>query len=213
MRSMRSVGKVRLDDGKHNISDRASQGLRRRDFGAASQARSQTRSAAFAEAARGTTRGPSSTQEYSIRGGILQLFFSGARPYVRAVAQLQEGLGAFNDEASAPHLLWDIEAAAGPQAAKAAGIVLGWCERGTVIADDNLRKSWKSFRRSRPFWRRANCLVQAGSHVLRKRAESETLGARRRRSFSSSLRKNREILGFAVPVWSFVLVVQSFGSA
>jgi hypothetical protein len=60
---------------------------------------------------------------------------------LRAVAQLQEGLGAFNDEASATHLLWDIEAAAGPQAAKAAGTVLGWCGRGTVIADDNLRKS------------------------------------------------------------------------
>jgi hypothetical protein len=70
---------------------------------------------------------------------FFHFFFSGARPYVRAVAQLQEGLGAFNDEASATHLLWDIEAAAGPQAAKAAGIVLGWCGRGTVIADDNLR--------------------------------------------------------------------------
>jgi triphosphatase len=84
---------------------------------------------------------------------FFHFFFSGARPYVRAVAQLQEGLGAFNDEASATHLLRDIEAAAGPQAAKAAGIVLGWCERGTVTADDNLRKSWKSFRRTRPFWR------------------------------------------------------------
>jgi inorganic triphosphatase YgiF len=84
---------------------------------------------------------------------FFNFFFSGARPYVRAVAQLQEGLGAFNDEASATHLLWDIEAAAGPQTAKAAGIVLGWCGRGTKIADDNLRKSWKSFRRTRPFWR------------------------------------------------------------
>src|SRR5580704_17601212 len=84
---------------------------------------------------------------------FFSFFFSGARPYVRAVARLQDGLGAFNDEASAPHLLWDIEAAAGPQAAKAAGIVLGWCGRGTVIADDNLRKAWKSFTRTRPFWR------------------------------------------------------------
>ena len=84
---------------------------------------------------------------------FFHFFFNGARPYVRAVAQLQEGLGAFNDEASATHLLWDIEAAAGPQAANAAGIVLGWCGRGTVIADDNLRKLWKSFRRTRPFWR------------------------------------------------------------
>jgi triphosphatase len=81
---------------------------------------------------------------------FFHFFFGGARPYVGAVAQLQEGLGAFNDEASATHLLWDIEAAAGPQAAKAAGIVRGWCGRGTVIADDNLRKSWKSFNEPAP---------------------------------------------------------------
>jgi triphosphatase len=114
---------------------------------------SQTRSAAFAEAPRETTRSPHSAKKIRYTAEFFHFFFSGARPYVRAVAQLQEGLGAFNDEASATHLLWDIEAAAGPQAAKAAGIVLGWCERGTMIADDNLRKSWKSFRRTRPFWR------------------------------------------------------------
>ena len=84
---------------------------------------------------------------------FFSLFFGGARPYIRAVAQLQAGLGAFNDEASATHLLWDVEEAAGPQAAKAVGIVLGWCGRGTVTADDNLRKAWKSFRLTRPFWR------------------------------------------------------------
>jgi inorganic triphosphatase YgiF len=84
---------------------------------------------------------------------FFSFFFGGARPYVRAVVQLQDGLGAFNDAASAPHVLRDVEAAAGPQAAKAAGIVLGWCGRGTAIADDNLRKAWKSFRRTRPFWR------------------------------------------------------------
>jgi len=80
-------------------------------------------------------------------------FFAGARPYIRAVAKLQDGLGAFNDAASATHRLRDIEAAAGPQAAKAAGIVLGWCGRGAVNADDNLRQARKSFKRTRPFWR------------------------------------------------------------
>jgi triphosphatase len=92
-------------------------------------------------------------QENSLRGGILQLFFRRCQALVRAVAQLQEELGAFNDEASSTHLLGDVEAAAGPQAAKAAGIVLGWCGRSTVIADDNLRRAWKSFGRTRPFWR------------------------------------------------------------
>ena len=70
-------------------------------------------------------------------------FFSGARHYIRAVANLQDGLGAFNDAASATQHLRDIEAAAGPQAAKAAGIVLGWCGRGAANADDNLRQTWK----------------------------------------------------------------------
>jgi CHAD domain-containing protein len=48
-------------------------------------------------------------------------FFGGARPYIRAVSKLQEELGAFNDAASATQHLRDVEAEAGPQAAKAAG--------------------------------------------------------------------------------------------
>jgi len=80
-------------------------------------------------------------------------FFVGARPYIRAVAKLQDRLGAFNDAARATHHLQDVEAAAGPQAAKAAGIVLGWCRRGVVNADDDLRQTWKAFKQTRPFWR------------------------------------------------------------
>jgi triphosphatase len=79
-------------------------------------------------------------------------FFESARPYLRAVAKLQDGLGAFNDAASATQHLRDVEAAAGPQAAKAAGIVLGWCGRGAANADDNLRQTWKAFKQTRPFW-------------------------------------------------------------
>jgi len=78
---------------------------------------------------------------------------SAAKPYIRAVARLQDRLGAANDAATATRLLDDVEAAAGPQAAKAAGIVLGWCGRGVGIADDDLRKTWKSFKRARLFWR------------------------------------------------------------
>ena len=80
-------------------------------------------------------------------------FFGGARPYIRAASTLQDGLGAVNDAASATHRLRDVEAAAGPKAAKAAGIVLGWSGRGAINADDNLRQAWKSFKRTRPFWR------------------------------------------------------------
>ena len=103
---------------------------------------SQTRSAAFAEAPRETTRSPHSAKKIRYTAEFFPLFFSTVPGLTSERSpSFQEGLGAFNDEASATHLLWDIEAAAGPQAAKAAGIVLGWCERGTMIADDNLRKS------------------------------------------------------------------------
>ncbi|WP_162180416.1 CYTH and CHAD domain-containing protein [Methylocapsa aurea] len=83
------------------------------------------------------------------------LFGGGAksRPYIRAVAQLQDGLGAYNDEASAAQLLQDLDAAAGSQVAKASGVILGWCGRGAVIGDANLGKAWKSFKRTRLFWR------------------------------------------------------------
>lgn len=79
-------------------------------------------------------------------------FFGGVRPYIRAVSKLQDGLGAFNDASSATHHLRDVETEAGPQAAKAAGIVLGWSGRGTINADNNLGQAWKSFKRTRPFW-------------------------------------------------------------
>jgi triphosphatase len=80
-------------------------------------------------------------------------FFGGARAYIRAVSKLQDELGAFNDAASATHQLQNVEAAAGPQAVKAAGIVLGWCGRGETNADESLRQSWKAFKRTKPFWR------------------------------------------------------------
>jgi inorganic triphosphatase YgiF len=78
---------------------------------------------------------------------------STARPYIRAVARVQDGLGAYNDAASATHLLQDVVTDAGPQAAMAGGVVLGWYGRGAAIANDNLRKTWKSFKRARHFWR------------------------------------------------------------
>jgi triphosphatase len=31
-------------------------------------------------------------------------------------------------------------------------LVLGWCGRGTINADNNLGPAWKSFKRTRPFW-------------------------------------------------------------
>jgi triphosphatase len=79
-------------------------------------------------------------------------FFGGARPYIRAVSKLQDGLGNSNDVSSATHHLRHVETAAGAQAVKATGIVLGWYGRGASNADDSLRDAWKSFERTRPFW-------------------------------------------------------------
>jgi CHAD domain-containing protein len=75
------------------------------------------------------------------------------RAYIRAVARLQDLLGAHNDAVSIERLLHDIEGTAGAQGAKASGIVLGWYGRGTALADADLRKSWKTFKRTNLFWR------------------------------------------------------------
>jgi triphosphatase len=75
------------------------------------------------------------------------------RSYIRAVARLQDLLGAQNDAVIAERLLHDIEETSGAQSAKAAGIVLGWYGRGTALADADLRKSWKTFKRTKAFWR------------------------------------------------------------
>ena len=78
---------------------------------------------------------------------------SEVRPYIHAVAQLQDLLGAHNDAVSVERLLQDIEGTAGRQGAKASGIVLGWFGRGTTLANADLRKSWKTFKRTGIFWR------------------------------------------------------------
>ncbi|MGO9771399.1 MAG: CHAD domain-containing protein [Roseiarcus sp.] len=75
------------------------------------------------------------------------------RAYIRAVARLQDLLGAHNDAVSIERLLHDIEGTAGAHGAKASGIVLGWYGRGTALADADLRKSWKTFKRTKIFWR------------------------------------------------------------
>jgi CHAD domain-containing protein len=82
------------------------------------------------------------------------LFSDGeVRPYIHAVAQLQDLLGAHNDAVSIERLLHDIEGTAGAHGAKASGIVLGWYGRGTALADADLHKSWKTFKRTKLFWR------------------------------------------------------------
>ncbi len=70
--------------------------------------------------------------------------------FIRAIANLQNLLGAHNDAAAADQFLRQAHEA---EAARAAGLVTGWFARGAVIADENLTKAWKVFRRIEPFWR------------------------------------------------------------
>ena len=79
-------------------------------------------------------------------------FFAGGRGgpnFLRAVAKLQDLLGAHNDAASAENFLTDARE---PEAARAAGMVIGWYGRDAIIADAGLAKAWKEFKNSRAFW-------------------------------------------------------------
>nr|WP_252393736.1 CYTH and CHAD domain-containing protein [Candidatus Rhodoblastus alkanivorans] len=73
-----------------------------------------------------------------------------ATPFLRAAANLQGLLGAHNDAASADHFLCQSHAT---EAARAAGVVSGWYARGAIIADENLAREWKRFKKIRPFWK------------------------------------------------------------
>jgi len=80
-------------------------------------------------------------------------FFGNGRTvhaYVRSAARLQDLLGAHNDAASAERFL---NAADDADAARAAGIVLGWYGRGGAIADAGLMEAWRSFKKTKRFWR------------------------------------------------------------
>ncbi|PPQ36745.1 hypothetical protein CH337_07190 [Rhodoblastus acidophilus] len=82
-------------------------------------------------------------------------FFAGAfdaeaaSDFIRATAQLQALLGAHNDVATAEHFLSQTNEA---QAARAAGVVLGWYAREAIEADKHLAKAWKTFKQADPFW-------------------------------------------------------------
>jgi triphosphatase len=86
-------------------------------------------------------------------------FFSGlfgrsrARKFLRAIGELQDALGAYNDSIVARAIVADLETAAGAQAARAAGAVDGWTARGAVDADAHLGAAWKRFRKAPRFWR------------------------------------------------------------
>ena len=81
--------------------------------------------------------------------------------YIAALAEIQEVLGSLNDALVSRHLVEELERyladapSVGPtQAARAAGVILGW--QGGRIAEDLNRVSavWKEFTKHKTFWPR-----------------------------------------------------------
>jgi triphosphatase len=73
--------------------------------------------------------------------------------FVRSLKPLQDDLGYANDVRVANDLLGDLRISDGAVTiARAAGVVLGWHDRGLADFDRKLRKHMRRFRRARPFW-------------------------------------------------------------
>lgn len=76
-----------------------------------------------------------------------------ARPYLAALVALQDVLGALNDDATAlRHAARLCEAARDPRCAGEAGMLAGWAAARMGQQLQTLGKTWKGFRRQRPFW-------------------------------------------------------------
>ena len=71
--------------------------------------------------------------------------------FIRLLKPLQDDLGYINDLRVANELLTDLQIS-NAAIARAAGIVLGWHDRGLANTDRNLSKHVRRFREARPFW-------------------------------------------------------------
>lgn len=77
----------------------------------------------------------------------------GAKAFARALADLQDALGAYNDAVVANGVAASCEAEAGAAASRAAGAVCGWCARGVADADAGLLSAWKRYKKAARYWR------------------------------------------------------------
>lgn len=75
------------------------------------------------------------------------------RPYVQALAAVQEVLGGLNDAATLLRLL--PEACAGTRApdARVTGMIQGWSAASTHLQLDALSRAWDHWQRQKPFWK------------------------------------------------------------
>jgi inorganic triphosphatase YgiF len=73
--------------------------------------------------------------------------------FVRRLKPLQDELGHVNDVRTAGDLAGELSRPAdGPGVERAAGIVLGWHERGLFEHEQKLRKKLRRFKKAQPFW-------------------------------------------------------------
>jgi inorganic triphosphatase YgiF len=75
------------------------------------------------------------------------------KAFMRTLKPLQDALGAANDVRAAHELVAGLDSNAGAAAERAAGIVLGWHDRGLVDGEPRLRKHVRRLRKTEPFWR------------------------------------------------------------
>jgi len=78
------------------------------------------------------------------------------KPYMRALARLQDALGVVNDAVVAQHLATEIGARAGPDAMRAAGFVAGFKAAEAEAAAAEIDRAWELFDKTTPFWREEN---------------------------------------------------------
>jgi CHAD domain-containing protein len=75
-----------------------------------------------------------------------------AADFIVTLARLQDGLGAYNDMATANALLDEIDVEAGPSL-RASGFVRGWFAHAAKAGAAHARKSEKRLKKLEPFWR------------------------------------------------------------
>ena len=75
------------------------------------------------------------------------------RPYVQALAGMQEVLGGLNDAATLLRLLPEALAGARAPDARVAGMIQGWSAASTHLQLDALGRAWDHWERQKPFWK------------------------------------------------------------
>jgi inorganic triphosphatase YgiF len=73
---------------------------------------------------------------------------SQVKAYLNRAAAMQEQLGLFNDLAVAMDTVSHLNSSD----TRAAGMILGWCGRGSIADDDRLKEGWREFRKAKLFW-------------------------------------------------------------